>query len=405
MRNAALARWRRAAAAAVAGALLLASLGSSPVATDDPWYTVYAQALEAMDGKEWTKAEALLKAAMKKGPKPGRKVKTYGVNFITYIPHYQLGSVYVEQGRYIDAMVAFSRLDETGLVSAGDPEYQDFTRLRDLARKAMDPRSARGGAVESSASQGLVTFARSMLEEGKLDEARRAIKMALEQDPENKSARDLAEAIARKEAEARAAEQEREKRAERRREALGHAQAAMAAGRFDEARRLASQAADAGASEAEVGDFRRRIASAEATQRAREAMARKDWAHAETILQDAVRAVPDDASLRTLLQEVKRALDARPTPSERDALLAYYSGDYERAAALLESIRRTGQPSARALLHLACSHASLALLQPGDRQPGLQAARRAFKEALRADAAVASKAPWISPAVLEALRP
>ena len=405
MRNEALARGRRTAVAMFAGALLLASPGSLPLAADDPWYTLYAQALEAIDSKDWAKAETLLKAAMKKGPKPGRKVKTYGVNFITYIPHYQLGSVYVEQGRYIDAMVAFSRLDETGLVSAGDPEYESFTRLRDLARKAMDPRSARGEAVAPSAAEGLVTFARAMLEEGKLDEARRAIKMALEHNPENRSARDLAEAIARKEAEARAAEIEGEKRAERRREALGHAQAAIAGGRLDEARRLASQAADAGASEAEVGDLRRRIASGEAAQRAREAMVRKDWVQAEAILQDAVRDAPDVASLRVLQQEVKRALDARPTPSEREALLAYYSGDYERAAALLESIRRTGPPSARALLHLACSHASLALLQPGEREPRLQAARREFKEAVRADAAVAAKAPWISPAVLKALRP
>jgi hypothetical protein len=92
------------------------------------WYDAYEQARAAIQRRDWTAAEQLLKQAQSSGTKPGPRVFTYGDSYIRFIPDYYLGVVYLNTNRYPEAEAAFARVRTQNLVVAKDPEYTAFER-------------------------------------------------------------------------------------------------------------------------------------------------------------------------------------------------------------------------------------------------------------------------------------
>jgi tetratricopeptide (TPR) repeat protein len=92
------------------------------------WYDAYEQARAAIQRRDWTAAEQLLKQAQSSGTKPGPRVFTYGDAYIRFIPDYYLGIVYLNTKRYSEAEAAFARVRTQNLVAAKDPEYTAFER-------------------------------------------------------------------------------------------------------------------------------------------------------------------------------------------------------------------------------------------------------------------------------------
>jgi hypothetical protein len=126
------------------------------------WYDLYQQGIAAVRKGDWANAEKLLLQAKGSGQKPGRRVFTYGDNYIAFLPDYYLGVVYLNTGRNLEAENSFKVVRDTNVIGAKDPEYAAFDRQ---AREAIFNR-AFGEAVSASQS-GNVTVANARLAEAR----------------------------------------------------------------------------------------------------------------------------------------------------------------------------------------------------------------------------------------------
>lgn len=116
----------------------------------------------------------------------------------------------------------------------------------------------------------------------------------------------------------------------------------------------------------------------------------------------------DPAAVEKFLREVA---DAEPAPPatvqqaglERQALIAFYSGDYVAAERVLAPLLDNGTLTPRGHLYLACSYAAGALIGGRDAQARLQRARDVYQRVASKSASFTADWPFISPRVREAL--
>ncbi|MFC1523453.1 CsgG/HfaB family protein [Thermodesulfobacteriota bacterium] len=64
------------------------------------WWNYHERGISWSQGEFWSEAEADLKAAIKQRGIDQRNARTYGMHFIDYFPHRELGILYYETGRY-----------------------------------------------------------------------------------------------------------------------------------------------------------------------------------------------------------------------------------------------------------------------------------------------------------------
>lgn len=67
------------------------------------WWNYYERGHSFAEGEFWIEAEHDLEKAIKKRSKDNLRARTYGLHFVEYFPHRELGTVYHNQGRYEDA--------------------------------------------------------------------------------------------------------------------------------------------------------------------------------------------------------------------------------------------------------------------------------------------------------------
>jgi TolB-like protein/tetratricopeptide (TPR) repeat protein len=67
------------------------------------WWNYYERGLSFAQGEFWTEAAADFKAALKQRQVDQRMARTYGMHFVDYFPHRELGVVYFHQGNYHQA--------------------------------------------------------------------------------------------------------------------------------------------------------------------------------------------------------------------------------------------------------------------------------------------------------------
>ena len=68
------------------------------------WWNYYERALSFADGGFWSDAELDLLAAIQQRKDDQRRARTYGMHFVDFFPHRELGIVYYHQGRIHDAL-------------------------------------------------------------------------------------------------------------------------------------------------------------------------------------------------------------------------------------------------------------------------------------------------------------
>ena len=74
------------------------------------WYVAYEDARKAIDQKNWTARDRQPRACrVAPDRSPARNVRTYGNNYLTFIPDYYLGVAYLNLGRFAEADAAFER--------------------------------------------------------------------------------------------------------------------------------------------------------------------------------------------------------------------------------------------------------------------------------------------------------
>jgi hypothetical protein len=99
------------------------------------WYQAYSDGTKAIQQGKWQEAIDSLEAAKRAGaPKPGRKVPSYGDNFVDFIPDYYLGIAYLNLKQYAQADRAFGAVRTSGLIGPRDREYGEFDKQATVAR-------------------------------------------------------------------------------------------------------------------------------------------------------------------------------------------------------------------------------------------------------------------------------
>lgn len=123
------------------GALLAAPL---PADAAREWYAHY---LEARDGdiaaRRWPGCVRNLRRALQLRPSSGIDVRTYGLEFIDYLPHYYMGRCLLEQESYAEAIEAFAREEQQGAIQRRPALQAELVRQRGRAASAQATLAAR----------------------------------------------------------------------------------------------------------------------------------------------------------------------------------------------------------------------------------------------------------------------
>jgi hypothetical protein len=144
------------------------------------WYQAYSDGQRAVQERRWQAAIDSLEFARRVGPKPGRRVPSYGDRFEDFLPDYYLGIAYLNAQRFADAERAFEAVRASGLIGARDREFATFEASRKTAQfesllagaqRALDEKkydealriaaAASSLGVDASRSDGLTTRIRS----------------------------------------------------------------------------------------------------------------------------------------------------------------------------------------------------------------------------------------------------
>ena len=118
--------------------VLVLSLLAAPVSARDEWYDYYDSALTALDRGDYVTAAGLIGAALERKKRSGY-LRTYGNNYIRYVPYFQLGVAHHGADDCEAALAAFSR-SESRAETADVPEYRArLERLREDCELRLSP--------------------------------------------------------------------------------------------------------------------------------------------------------------------------------------------------------------------------------------------------------------------------
>ncbi len=77
----------------------------------------YQDGIEAAEKGNWAEVQRRMRAALAENAKPSNRMRTYGTNFIPYVPHYYLGLANARLGDCAAAIDAFSNAASRGVVA------------------------------------------------------------------------------------------------------------------------------------------------------------------------------------------------------------------------------------------------------------------------------------------------
>ena len=164
--------------------LTLALVSVSP-ALSDLWYKHYSQAKEALAAGEWQEALAELDQAIERRPDPAAKTRTYGMNTTAYFPYLKRGIAYYQLGRLEAALREFETEEERGEVVKSDRGGRQLEQYRGLVRAALEAIAAEEAQRVGKIFADSLAEARTLADQGRLDEALKAAGRAQAMAPED----------------------------------------------------------------------------------------------------------------------------------------------------------------------------------------------------------------------------
>ncbi len=124
---------------------VLAAAAAGPARAAREWYDYYLQARDRdIPERRWADCVRNLQEALRQRPLPGTNMRTYGVEFLDYFPHYYTGVCLLEQQEYVKATDAFNREDQAGAIK----KHQLFA---DLVKRRADSQQAESARVTNRA--------------------------------------------------------------------------------------------------------------------------------------------------------------------------------------------------------------------------------------------------------------
>jgi tetratricopeptide (TPR) repeat protein len=128
--------------------VLLVLVLPRPAPAVQEWYDYYLQARDRdVPARDWDGCVENVRDALRLRSQPGVDVRTYGVHFLDYLPHYLLGQCLLRQEKLIEALDAFDQAEKAGAVNRSSARA-DFARVRIEARSAEEARITRRARAE-----------------------------------------------------------------------------------------------------------------------------------------------------------------------------------------------------------------------------------------------------------------
>jgi tetratricopeptide (TPR) repeat protein len=116
---------------------------SSPAWAVKEWYDYYFSARDSrIPEKRYEEAVRELTEAIRLKPAPALRERTYGVQFVDYLPYYYLGLCHLRLERYDEAINMFNISQDRGAIARSDLQ-DDLVALRTEAQNAESQRAAR----------------------------------------------------------------------------------------------------------------------------------------------------------------------------------------------------------------------------------------------------------------------
>jgi len=146
----------------------LVCLAPRPAWAVKEWYDHYRDAVEKdIPAGRWEEAMGSLHEALRLKPTPGLGERTYGMDFLDYLPYYHLGLCYLRSGDFDNAIRMFDISEERGAVRRS-ALYTSLGALRSEAENAERQRAAR---LAREALNRLIGEAESLVGQGEAQDA------------------------------------------------------------------------------------------------------------------------------------------------------------------------------------------------------------------------------------------
>lgn len=144
------------------------------------WWNFYERGLSYAEGGFWNEAAADFTQALKQRDRDQRRARTYGMHFIDYFPHRDLGVAYYSLGRYEEAQQEL----ETSLSQADTGKAKHYLNevRRALLQKANSD-TAPPTVTVASVSEGQVTNSFTLKVEGQVEDDAYAHKVVVNDEP------------------------------------------------------------------------------------------------------------------------------------------------------------------------------------------------------------------------------
>jgi tetratricopeptide (TPR) repeat protein len=356
----------------------------------DPWYAHYARAEKALEDRDWGLAVQELNEALEKRGDSGWRVRTYGMNVISYFPYLKLGIAYYELGQVEAALQAFETEERLGAIAQSETATAELDRYRGLARDAQETAAVEEKRRVAALVQQGLRSARELEGRGLFDEAMSALDRALAVAPDNEEAQASMSRIRQT-----VAREERERQIDLRvtqlvddgRALLGEGAYGRASSLFRQALSLRPSAAVQGLLDeaqrgllAEFGPSEeRRPAIAGGLEEVRSLESAGRSAAALERLQAVLALDPDNEEARQVLSRLLRAREDEAAATARqktidrllqDAEAYFQAGSAEQSLAAANRVLALESGNANALRHVARAYGLISqrLLGTGPRQ-------------------------------------
>ena len=200
-RNSAVTRHGRKVFLLASAALILAA----QPAIADFWYEHYFNAEQALNDEDWMLAVQEINGALEKKGDSGARVRSYGMNVISYFPYFKLGTAYYHLDQFDAALQAFETEARLGAISQSDDASAELERYRQLAQEAQQAAVAAEQQRIRQIVADRLRRAQELESQGLLKEAMAALDQALAVAPDDVEAQ-----VAMNELRPRFAERQRE---------------------------------------------------------------------------------------------------------------------------------------------------------------------------------------------------
>jgi tetratricopeptide (TPR) repeat protein len=156
-------------------AAVVSLLSASPALAVQEWYDYYLQARDGdIPARRWAECVRNIDRALQLRRASGHNVRTYGVQFVHYLPHYYRGVCLLRQENYDDALREFAAEEQASVIRRTDL-LADLSRARAEAQSGLSARMAARARAEVDR---LVRDARELGRRGSYDEALALLKQA-----------------------------------------------------------------------------------------------------------------------------------------------------------------------------------------------------------------------------------